>query len=215
MKCHIFRMLVQRYHDGALDPAAMAEYENHLHGCDACRRLDSQFAGVFRALEKMELFKPSADFDRNVMANVNVARYRRTALRNAAISLRNFWEGFPAPLRISGIAAAVFALFTAIYTPFLYVMASAGRKLAELAGSGLYIARKMIDDPSLLVNYTNSIEKYRVAGRILLKTMQRQIAGMPLVYIGLTMIAVAGIMYLVIRMTRGAWRKGDTHAGIY
>lgn len=215
MKCHIFRMLVQKYHDGALDPAATAEYENHLRGCGACRRIDSQFAGVFGALEKMELYEPSADFNGNVMARVNVARYRVTPLKKALNLLGDFWEGLPSPVRVTGISAAVFALFTAIYTPFLYVMASAGKRLAELAGAGLYFARKTIDDPSLLVDYTGTVERYRVAGRVLFKTMQRQIAGMPLGHIGLTIIAMAVITYVAIRITRGAWKKGDTHAGVF
>lgn len=215
MKCHLFRMLVQNYHDGALDPAQSAEYENHLRGCDACRSIDSRFAGVFGALEKMELFEPSEDFNSNVMAQVNVARYRITPAKKAVILLKHFWEELPSPIRVTGISAAVFALFTVIYTPFLYMMVSTGRRLAELAGAGLYFARKTIDDPSLLVDCASTVERYRVAGRILFKTIQRQIAGMPLAHIGLTIIAMAVIMYFAVRMTRGAWKKGDTHAGIF
>jgi hypothetical protein len=38
---------------------------------------------------------------------------------------------------------------------------------------------------------------------------------MPLAHIGLTIIAMAVITYVAIRIARGAWKKGDTHAGVF
>lgn len=215
MNCDLFKMLIQRYHDGDLDLAGMAEYENHMRSCDGCRRLDSQFTGIFEALEGLELLQPSPDFNKNVMAGVDISRYKVRVSRKVWLSVRSFWRGLPAPVRATGIIASVFALFISVYTPFLLMMISAGKKLVAMTGSGLYIIRRIIDEPALMINYLNSFEKYRVAGKVLFKTIDRQIEGIPLTYYGLTAVAAAIVLFLVIRMTRTGWKKGEPHVSIF
>ncbi|HSG29140.1 MAG TPA: hypothetical protein VLA34_11720, partial [Candidatus Krumholzibacterium sp.] len=71
------------------------------------------------------------------------------------------------------------------------------------------------DDPDILMNYLISMEKYRVAGRILVKTLQRQAGDIPLAAFILTAAASAVILYAVFRGTLGLWKKGETHVGIF
>lgn len=214
MECHLFKMLVQKYHDGELDLAGMAEYENHFMECGECRRLDAQFAGVFSALDGIKLLEPSPGFDMNVMAHVDVARFRVSIARKAWISLRGLWQGLPKPLRVTGIAAPVFALFVAVYSPILLTMVLIAKKGVGVAGYGLYMIRKVVEDPSIIIHYLNLFEKYRVAGKILIKTAHRQAGGIPVTYSGLGIVIAVVMLVVIIRMTRIAWSKGETHVGI-
>lgn len=214
MDCRSFRMLIQKYHDGDLSLAEMAEYENHRAGCAECARLDGQFAGVFSALGSIGHFEPSPEFNARVMAHVDVARYRVSAFTKVMRAVRGFWRGLPAPVRATGLTASVFALFVSVYTPFLMMMLSALRRTAEYAMSSLYIIRRLFDDPDMLMSFLISLEKYRVAARILLKTVQRQAEGVPMSAFVLTAGSVVLIMYFVIKGTRGLWKKGETHVGV-
>ena len=214
MDCGLFRMLIQRYYDGELGLGEMAEYENHRQSCARCARLDAEFAGVFSALGGIAHFEPSEDFDAKVMARVDVSRYRVSAARKGWLALRGFWRGLPAPVRATGIVASVFAVFVGVYTPFLMMMLSALRSLAGYGMSGLYLLRRIVDDPDMLMNFLIRMEKYRVAARILLKTVQRQAEGIPLAAFVLTAVSAALIVYVLLRSTRGLWKKGETHVGI-
>ncbi|MCK4537191.1 MAG: hypothetical protein KAV42_00200 [Candidatus Krumholzibacteria bacterium] len=215
MDCHLFKMLIQRYHDGELDRAGMAEYEEHRRNCQLCERLDTAFDGIFSALGDMEVMEPSSDFNMKVMARVDVSRYKVRAARKVWLSARGFWRGLPVPLQATGIISSVFVLFIAIYTPFLLMMVSAGKKLLGMTESGLYVIRRLFDDPQRILNYISSVEKYRVAGKILVKTMQRQVAGIPLTHFAMMAIAAMVILYVVFRTAQGSWKKGETHVSIF
>ncbi|MBN2184169.1 MAG: zf-HC2 domain-containing protein [Candidatus Krumholzibacteriota bacterium] len=214
MKCHLFKMLIQKYYDGELDPAGNAEYENHAVECKECGKLDREYSAVLAALDGIELFEPSEQFNRNVMLHVDVARYKVGAARKAWISVRSGWNRLPTPLRVTGAIAAVFGLFVAVYTPILATFAFAMRKIIGIGASGIYLIRRAIEDPAIITHYLNSLQEYRVAGRLLVKTLQRQTEGISAGYLIIGILATVLSLYLIIRMTRMAWRKGETHVGI-
>ncbi len=215
MRCDLFKMLIQRYHDSELGPGEMAEYENHMSGCEKCRRLHEQYAGVFSVLEDIELFEPSAAFDEKVMAHVNVARYRTGLMRRFARLVRTGWNQIPAPLRVTSVIAAVFAIFLSVYTPMLFMIISIGRRLVALAGTGVFLVREAIEDPSIISGFLERVTNYRVAGKIVYDTIYRQISVIPFSHLVISGIAVAVVLAVFIRMTRTAWRKGETHVGIF
>jgi hypothetical protein len=215
MNCHLFKMLIQRYHDGELDRGDMAEYEEHRRNCHQCERLDMTFSGIFTVLEDMEVIEPPSDFNMKVMARVDVSRYKVRAARKVFLSVRGFWRGLPVPVQATGIISSVFALFIAIYTPFLLMMVSSGEKLLGMTESALYVIRRFFDDPQRILNYISSVEKYRVGGKLLVKTLQRQVADVPLTYFAVTAIAATVILYIIFRTAHGFWKKGETHVSIF
>jgi hypothetical protein len=214
MNCRHFEMLIQKYHDGELGAAERAEYESHMASCATCRALDAQFAAVFGALGEMPLAEPSPEFDSAVMARVDVGRYSRSALSRSAYDLRNGWDGIPLPARVAAVLAAVFGLFVAVYTPMIGMLASGAGKAVAFAGSGLYILRRVIEDPSVIGDYLATSTNYRLAGRILLETLEKRISGIQLSHLALAGLAAAILTILVVRAARTAWRKGETHVGI-
>ena len=111
MKCHLFRMIAQKYYDGELDPAGRAEYENHARECARCGEFDREYSFLFAALDDIETYEPSPEFNLRVMANVDVARYRVGAARKAWISIRSGWNRLPSAVRVTAAIAAVFGLF--------------------------------------------------------------------------------------------------------
>jgi hypothetical protein len=214
MNCRHFEMLIQKYHDGELAAAERAEYENHRESCSSCGELDAQFAAVFGALDGIPLAEPSPGFDAGVMARVDVARYRKSAASRAGAAVRNGWDRIPFPARIAGGIAAVFGLFIAVYTPMIGMIAAAAGKAATLAGSGLYIVKRVIEDPSVVGNYLASSTNYRLAGRILLETFEKQVSGIQLSHLAIAGISVVVLLILIVRATRIAWSKGETHVSI-
>ena len=214
MNCRHFEMLIQKYYDGELDAAEMAEYENHLGSCPSCMGLDAQFAAVFGALDEIPLAEPSPGFDMNVMAKVDVARYRKSALSRAAGAIRGGWDRIPFPARVAGGIAAVFGLFIAVYTPMIGMIAAATGKAATFVGSGLYIMRRVIEDPSVIGTYLATSTNYRLAGRILLETFEKQVSGIQISHLVVAALSVAAIIILVVRAARVAWSKGETHVSI-
>ena len=214
MKCRHLEMLIQKYHDGELGVAERAEYESHLASCPSCLELDAQFAAVFGALDEIPLAEPSPGFDSGVMARVDVARYRKSAASRAGAAVRSGWERIPFPTRVAAGIAAVFGLFVAVYTPMIGMIATVAGRVVTYAGSGLYIAKRVIEDPSVIGNYLATSTNYRLAGRILLETFERQISGTQLSHLVIAGLSTVVIVVLVVRATRIAWRKGETHVSI-
>jgi hypothetical protein len=214
MNCRHFEMLIQKYYDGELDAVEMAEYENHLGSCPSCLGLDAQFAAVFGALDEIPLAEPSPGFDTNVMAMVDVARYRKSAFSRAGVAIRGGWDRLPFPARVAGGIAAVFGLFIAVYTPMIGMIAAATGRAATFVGSGLYIMRRVIEDPSVIGNYLATSTNYRLAGKILLETFEKQVSGIQLSHIVIAGLSAAVLVVLVVRATRTAWSKGETHVSI-
>jgi predicted anti-sigma-YlaC factor YlaD len=205
---------MQRYHDGELSAAERAAYESHLASCTACRELDAQFAAVFGALGDLPLAEPSAGFDESVMARVDVARYRRSMAKRAVAWLRRGWDLLPAPVRVSAQIAAVFAIFTAVYTPILGMIASGARWVVTVAGSGIYVLRRVLEDPSIIGQFLEKSANYRLAVKILAETFERQISGISVSHLVLGVLAAAVVLFFAARVTRTAWNKGETHVGI-
>ncbi len=214
MNCRHFEMLIQKYHDGELDVPERAEYESHLASCHSCRELDMQFAAVFGALDEIPLAEPSPGFDAGVMARVDVARYRKSALSRAGTAVRGGWDRLPFPARVASGIAAVFGLFIAVYTPMIGMIASAAGRSATFVGAGLYIARRIIADPSVIGNYLATSTNYRLAGRILLETVEKQVSGIQLSHLVIAGLSTVVLVVLIVRATRIAWSKGETHVSI-
>ena len=214
MNCRHFEMLIQKYHDGELGAAERAEYENHISSCASCRDLDARFATVFGALDGIPLADPSPGFDASVMARVDVARYRKSAASRAGAAVRSGWDRIPFPARVAGGIAAVFGLFVAVYTPMIGMIASVAGKAATLVGSGLYVIKRVIEHPSVVGQYLASTTNYRLAGRILLETVEKQVSGIHLSHIVIAGITAVVLIVLVVRATRIVWSKGETHVSI-
>ena len=214
MNCRHFEMLIQKYHDSELGAAERAEYESHLASCASCMELDMQFAAVFGALDGMPLAEPSPGFDSSVMARVDVARYRKSAASRAGATVRNGWDRIPFPARVAAGIAAVFGLFIAVYTPMIGMIAAAAGKVATFAGSGLYIGKRVIENPSMIGNYLATSTNYRLAGRILLETVEKQVSGIQLSHLVIAGLSTVVLVILVVRATRIAWSKGETHVSI-
>jgi hypothetical protein len=214
MNCRHFEMLIQKYHDGELDAGARVEYEGHIASCPSCRELDAQYVAIFAALDGIPLAEPSSGFDAGVMARVDVARYRRSAARRAGAAVRNGWDRIPFPARAAAGIAAVFGLFLAVYTPMIGMIAAAVNRAVTYAGSGLYIAKRVLEDPSLIGKYLATSTNYRLAGRILLETFERQVSGIQLSHLVMAGLSAVVIIVLVVRATHAAWRKGETHVSI-
>lgn len=214
MKCRHVQNLMQRYHDGELDAAERASYENHLASCDACRELDAGYAAVFAALGGLPLAEPSAGFDGKVMARVDVSRYRASVAKRLVTFVRAGWDLLPAPVRTVTEIAAVFAVFTAVYTPILGMIARAARWIVTVAGSGVYIVRRVIEDPSVIGRFLETSTNYRLAVKILVETFERRISGISVAHLVLGVLAAAVVLVVIARATRTAWNKGETHVGI-
>ena len=214
MNCRHFEMLIQKYHDGELGAAERAEYESHLASCPSCLELDAHFAAVFGALDGIPLAEPSPGFDSSVMARVDVTRYRKNAASRIGVAIRSEWDRIPFPARVAAGIAAVFGLFVAVYTPMIGMIAAVAGKAVTYAGSGLYVAKRVIEDPSAIGNYLATSTNYRLAGRILLETFERQVSGIQFSHLGILGLSVVVIVVLVVRATRIAWRKGETHVSI-
>jgi len=215
MNCRHCRMLVQRYHDGELGPAEKAEFESHLRTCGECRALSDRFAEVFSALGAMPLAEPPGSFDAAVMSRVDTARYRPSVASRLAAGARAGWDALPSPIRAAAAIAAVFGLFTAVYSPVIGLVADGARKVFALAGSGLFLARRIIEDPSLIDQYLHLPGKYGIALEIIADTFERQISSIPLSSLLAAGLSAAAALVLVLRAARTAGRKGETNVGIF
>ncbi|HER44182.1 MAG TPA: hypothetical protein ENO08_06960 [Candidatus Eisenbacteria bacterium] len=214
MDCRLFEMLVQRYHDGELDPVAVSDYERHRRGCDACRALDAEYEALFGALGHIPRLEPSDRFDREVMSRVDVSRYRVGAAGRLASVFGGAWSRMPASVRVGASLAAVFALFVTIYRPLFQLLIDALRRGATLAGSLLLLARELPDTGRDLIDGLGAVESYKVAGETVLNALQRALSALPVAYILVPIAAVVVVPFL-IRITRSIARKGETHAGIF
>ena len=93
------------------------------------------------------------------------------------------------------------------------IYAAAG-KAATMIGSGLYLARRVIEDPSAIGNYLATSTNYKLAGRILLETFEKQVSGIQLSHLVIAGLSTVVLVVLVVRATRIAWRKGETNVSI-
>ena len=213
MECHLFKVLIQRYHDGELEPVEIAEYEQHRRSCELCRELDAEFAGVFAALEGIPRLEPSVDFNSSVMARVDVARYRKSPARKAVGVFGWTWGRLPAPVRITGTITAVFALFVSAYRPLLDILLGALQATATLFGSAIVLTRELPRLMNHLLEQLNSFKNYEVALKTIINAFQGIASELNINYILAAALAVAVLLFL-IRMARVASGKGETHASV-
>lgn len=213
MDCHLFKLLVQRYYDGELDPVAVSDYEQHRRSCRACRELDAEYATFFAVLRDIPKLEPSHSFNADVMARVDISRYRVRAGRRVAGIFSGAWGFLPAPIRIGSVVAVVFAFFVTAYGPFLDLLINALRGAATLVGSIMVFVRELPGVGKNLLTYFSEVENYRLAGVTILKTFQRVASELHVTYIMMAIAAVVLLLFIV-RIARVAARKGETHAGI-
>jgi len=210
MECHLFRMLIQRYYDGELDPAERSEYENHRRGCGECRVLDGRFALVVGALDDAPRFEPSADFNRRVLSHVDVAAYRVSPARAALRAIGRGWNGMPIPLRNSAVIAAVCAVFIAVYKPLLDYMIMTIRQGAEALWSGTLLVRELGGRIALLWRSIGTVRNYEVVGQTLLRAFHHIVSGLNPVQVALAIASLVLVAVVLHRMLGAARRKGET-----
>ncbi len=212
--CHLFKMLIQRYYDGELDPVAVSDYERHRSGCEICRALDAEYAALFGALEDIPRMEPSEGFDARVMARVDVSRYRVSAVRRFAARFGGAWNRMPAYVRVGSALTAVFGLFVTIYRPFLQFLIDILGGAATLVGSLLLLTRELPNMWNDLIDILGAVESYKVAGLTLLNALHRSVSALPMIYVLIPLAAVV-LLLLLVRITRAIAKKGETHAGIF
>lgn len=215
MDCHLFHMLIQRYYDGELDAVERSAYENHRRSCDACRLLDGRYAAVFGALDGIERIEPSAGFNAAVMSRVDVSRYRVGAVRKATGAVGRGWYRIPFPVRVGVAVSAIFALFVTAYGPFMEFFATLGGRFVSLVGDSLIAVGELAVRSETLLKSLSSATNYRLAGEVLMKTLQRWVAGLPLSHILIAAIVVIGALILTVRAARTVWSKGETHVSLF
>ncbi len=213
MDCRLFEILIQRYHDGELDPVAISEYEQHRRGCDACRALDAEYAALFGVLGEIPIFEPSERFDEAVMSRVDVSRYRVSAARRLTSLVGGAWNMMPASVRVGTALTAVFALFVTIYRPLLRLLIDMLGSAATLLGSLFLLTRELPGMGKDLIGGLGTIESYRIAGETVLNALQRAASAIPVTYILIPFVAVV-LLLLLMRITRAIAKKGETHVGI-
>jgi hypothetical protein len=215
MDCHLFGLLIQRYHDGDLSSVERAEYENHRRACTSCRILDERFSAVFASLGVMGRFEPSEGFNEAVLSQVDIARYRVSAARKALRAFDAWWNRVPSPVRVGGVLATIFVLFVTAYRPFLDFLVSIGTRTLAVFGSGIVVLKELAGKSETVLEYLSSAHNYRIAMEALLRTFQKLIDTVPITHVALATFAILVVLVIVIKAARGVWRKGETHVGIY
>lgn len=214
MKCHLFRLLIQQYHDGELDPAERAEYENHRRQCAACRAMDGRFALLVRALDDVPCLEPSADFNRRVLSHVDVASYRLSPAAAALRAIGGAWNGMPIALRNGGIVVAICAAFIAVYKPLLdYMIVTIGQGAATLWSATMLI-RELGGRIAPLLRSIGAARSYEVVGQTLLRAFHHMVSGVTPVQ---TIVAIASLVLVAVVLRRtleAARRKGETNVCI-
>jgi predicted anti-sigma-YlaC factor YlaD len=214
MECHLFELLMRRYHDGEMEAVERASYEQHRASCAACRALDRRYAGVVRALEAVQRWEPSPDFNARVLERINVRQYRVSPLERAARALGRSWEVIPTSVKTAGALAAWLTIFIAAYGPFLdLVIRTLGKGVAVLSGSFTAL-RDIVLDSGLLRWNLSTLRNYELAGETLLRVARRMLAGVHPVEAALVLIALAAAAWLIARAAAAARKKGVTHVGI-
>jgi hypothetical protein len=214
MECHLFRLLIQRYYDGELDPAERAEYENHRRRCEDCRAIDGRYAVLVAALDKVPHLAPSAGFNRRVLSRIDVAAYRVGPARRAVRAIGSGWNAVPVPLRNGIVVAAVCALFIAVCTPLLDYMILTIRQGAEALWSGMIFMQGLGPRIEAIWRSIGAVRNFEVAFQMLLRAFHRMAAGLNPVEA--VLVIVVGVLVAVVlhRMLGAARRKGETNVCI-
>jgi anti-sigma factor RsiW len=214
MDCHLFRLLMQRYHDGELEPAERAAFEHHRSGCGECRALDARFALLVGALDAAPRFEPSAGFDARVLACVDIAAYRVSPVRRAFRAAERRWSAAPVALRNAAVIAALCALFIAVYKPLLDSMIATIRQGTEALWSGIVIFQQIGHRVETIWRSAGTVRNYEIVGQMLLRAFRRFGAGAGATEIALAIASLVVVALVLYLMRAAARRKGETHVCI-
>jgi hypothetical protein len=214
MECHLFKLLIQRYHDGELEPAERAEYENHRRRCASCRALDERFAIVAGALDGMDLFEPSPGFDARVLSRVDTKAYRVSPVRKAVRATGRAWNAVPIPVRNAALVAALGIFFIAVYKPLLDYMIATIRHGAEAFLTGTVFVGELIDRVGSIWKGSGATRNYEIVGQTLLRAFHRYVTGASAAQIAAAIVSLILVAVVLHRMLGAARRKGETHVGI-
>ncbi|MFZ5817878.1 MAG: anti-sigma factor family protein [Bacillota bacterium] len=125
MRCH--DDLIQLYVDGDLQPVEAALVEEHLQGCDSCRRRAAFYKGLFWDLAHGERLAPAPEADAESLATLLRAEWERgrsEARPASGLELSTLWlTGNPL---VAGTARATGT-----------GLSRAGAELTRLAGTGI------------------------------------------------------------------------------
>lgn len=215
MDCHLFAILIQKYHDGDLDTVERSAYERHRDTCAGCAELDRRYAEVFSALDAAPLFEPSADFDERVMSQVDMARYRTSPARRVTGLLGRLGGRIPYPARRLIPVGIALAIFVVVYRPFLTFILTTGQRTAALVGSLIVGARELWSRSGVLVDNLLSAQNYRLAVEVLSRAAGKAFSAISPVYWGVAIAVFAAVVVTLVRTARGSWSKGETDAGLY
>jgi len=214
MECHLFRLLIQRYHDGELEPAERAEYENHRRRCEACRTLDGRFALIAGALDGLTLFEPSPDFDRSMLSHVDIGAYRVSPARRAVRAAGRGWNAVPVPVRNGSLVAALGFFFIAVYKPlFDYMIATIGQG-AEAFWTGAVFVRALIDKMEAIWRSAGAVRNYEIVGQTLYRAFHRYATGLNAAQAAAAIVSLILVAVVLRRMLGAARGKGETNVGI-
>jgi hypothetical protein len=214
VECHLFRLLIERYHDGELAPAERAEYENHRRQCEECRESDARFGMLIAALDQAPLFEPSADFDRGVLSRINPAAYRVSPARRAARAIERGWNAAPVLARNTIAIAALCAVIITVYQPLLDYMIVTIRHGAEALWSGMLFSRELAERVIMIWKGAGAVRNYEIVGQTLLRALHRFASGLNPVQGGLAIASVLLAAVVLYRLLGAARRKGETNVGI-
>ncbi len=214
MDCDLFRLLIQKYYDGELDPAEKARFEAHRAECPKCRAAGNDFLEVFETLQGIDRFQPSEQFNSRVMAKVDTGKYRENVLRKFVRDINWKWNAIPAWARIAGSLTAAFVFFMYVFRPVYLEIVEAARKTVLFLLSAAVLLRRAGDLYERVINYLNSDPGFIVAARVLAGKVVQFLREIPAgFYVAGALIAVL-IIYMLLKFARTSWRKGESHVSV-
>jgi hypothetical protein len=215
MECRLFEIMIQKYYDGELSLSERARYENHRAQCERCRKLDADYALVFEGLGDMEIYHPSADFDKRVLAAVDISRYRASVMGRILRRIEFVWQRVPSFARITGVLVVFFIIFLTVFRPLLNVTLQWSERFVNILGSAIVAIQKLAERGPVIVSHLISIESYRAAGETLLDVASRLIAESPVFIVAILSVVLLVILFLIVGRTRLTGKKGENHVSIF
>jgi Putative zinc-finger len=120
MNCRRIEELIPLYVEGDLGEHGASDVRSHLHGCEACRGLVSEYEASQAWLRAAE----SADFDEAFVDTIRAGVMRELAAHETAPPFAERLRQWLAPRRLVAATAALLLIFAAV---LLFVLASRSR----------------------------------------------------------------------------------------
>lgn len=122
MLCERARNLFSDYCEGAMPPALVVAFENHLNVCEACRAEVEGVREVYAVLDSAPIVEPPADFRLRVWEKIDALSAEPAPRLRRRWSLD--WRTALMPRKLAmGLAAAVALLFLGFVAPGRYTQA--------------------------------------------------------------------------------------------